>query len=216
MLAAALGLSIEVREATHETIARRRASCHLPNSTSWLMPSLPTQQSACASGSRPSMPKRGSCGRWRRFWNGAPQGHMLVVGHGAVGTLLLCHYRQIPISRAHDQPAGGGNYFTVLRSDRRVLQSWRPMEQTTIRIGPRRAVSPACALALDWSGHCCRASLGVEATRAQRSFIVTTNFRGEHGDVTRVTRPCSPRGGLRWRLRGCGHPGHRHHHPPAF
>ena len=46
----------------------------------------------------------------------APHGHVLVVGHGAVGTLLLCHYRKIPISRAHDQPAGGRRYFTVLRA----------------------------------------------------------------------------------------------------
>jgi broad specificity phosphatase PhoE len=63
------------------------------------------------------------------------RGDVLVVGHGAVGTLLLCHYRKIPISRAHDQPAGGGNYFTVLRSDQRVLQTWRPMEKPPSALG---------------------------------------------------------------------------------
>jgi len=53
---------------------------------------------------------------------------VLVVGHGAVGTLLLCHYGNIPISRAYDQPAGGGNYFTVRKRDRHLLHRWRPME----------------------------------------------------------------------------------------
>ena len=43
----------------------------------------------------------------------AADGDILFVGHGAVGTLLYCHYARLAISRKHDQPAGGGNYFTV-------------------------------------------------------------------------------------------------------
>ena len=33
-------------------------------------------------------------------------GDVLFVGHGAVGTLLLCHYSGFAIDRSHDQPAG--------------------------------------------------------------------------------------------------------------
>lgn len=56
-------------------------------------------------------------------------GDILFVGHGAVGTLLLCHYCGLAIDRAHDQPAGGGNYFAMLRDGRRVLHRWRRMEE---------------------------------------------------------------------------------------
>jgi broad specificity phosphatase PhoE len=55
-------------------------------------------------------------------------GDVLFVGHGAVGTLLFCHLAGVEIARARDQPAGGGNYFTFTREDRRVLHPWRPME----------------------------------------------------------------------------------------
>lgn len=55
-------------------------------------------------------------------------GDILVIGHGAVGTLLFCHYAKLPIDRVHDQPAGGGHYFSLAVEGRRVLHPWRPME----------------------------------------------------------------------------------------
>jgi broad specificity phosphatase PhoE len=55
-------------------------------------------------------------------------GDVLFVGHGAVGTLLFCHYSGFAIDRAHDQPAGGGHYFAFIKDGRRVLCPWRPME----------------------------------------------------------------------------------------
>jgi broad specificity phosphatase PhoE len=55
-------------------------------------------------------------------------GDVLFVGHGAVGTLLFCHYSGFAIDRAHDQPAGGGHYFTLVKDGRRVLHPWRRME----------------------------------------------------------------------------------------
>lgn len=58
----------------------------------------------------------------------APMGDILIVGHGAVGTLLYCHLAGMPIDRRHDQPAGGGAYFTADRGSRRPLHGWRPME----------------------------------------------------------------------------------------
>jgi len=35
---------------------------------------------------------------------------VLFAGHGAVGTLLMCHLMAAPISRAHDQTRGGSWY----------------------------------------------------------------------------------------------------------
>jgi broad specificity phosphatase PhoE len=55
-------------------------------------------------------------------------GDVLFVGHGAVGTLLFCHYAGFAIDRIHDQPAGGGHCFALARAGRRLLHSWRRME----------------------------------------------------------------------------------------
>ncbi len=56
-------------------------------------------------------------------------GDVLIVGHGGVGTLLYCHFAGLPISRDHDQPPGGGNFFTVQRESCKVRHPWRPMEE---------------------------------------------------------------------------------------
>lgn len=55
-------------------------------------------------------------------------GDVLFVGHGAVGTLLFCHYADQPINRAYDQPAGGGYYFGLIAEGRRIQHAWRQME----------------------------------------------------------------------------------------
>jgi broad specificity phosphatase PhoE len=55
-------------------------------------------------------------------------GDVLFVGHGAVGTLLFCHYSGFAIDRAHDQPTGGGHYFAFVKDKRRVQHPWRRME----------------------------------------------------------------------------------------
>ena len=56
-------------------------------------------------------------------------GDLLFVGHGAVGTLLYCHLAAIPIHRKHDQPAGGGNFFTVSLDNNEVIHEWKPIEE---------------------------------------------------------------------------------------
>src|SRR5258708_20395573 len=53
-------------------------------------------------------------------------GDVLFVGHGAVGTLLFCHYSNVAIDRAYDQPAGGGHYFPLVKDGRPVLHPWLP------------------------------------------------------------------------------------------
>jgi broad specificity phosphatase PhoE len=57
-----------------------------------------------------------------------PANDVLFVGHGAVGTLLFCHYAGFAIDRRHDQPGGGGHYFAFVKDGRRLLHSWRRME----------------------------------------------------------------------------------------
>lgn len=57
-----------------------------------------------------------------------PDMPIAFVGHGGVGTLLMCHLRQIPISRSKDQPGGGGNLFRFSLADRAISCDWTPME----------------------------------------------------------------------------------------
>lgn len=60
-----------------------------------------------------------------------PERPIAFVGHGAVGTLLKCHFAGMAISRSGDQPAGGGNVFAFRLSDRRLLCDWTPVETFT-------------------------------------------------------------------------------------
>jgi broad specificity phosphatase PhoE len=52
-------------------------------------------------------------------------GDMLIIGHGRIGTVLLCHLAGLPIARDHFQPTPGGNLFAFDRSSRKVLFRWR-------------------------------------------------------------------------------------------
>lgn len=57
-------------------------------------------------------------------------GDVLIVGHGGVGTLLYCALAGAPIHRRYDQgTGGGGNYFTFGRHDLKPQHRWRPMEE---------------------------------------------------------------------------------------
>jgi len=52
----------------------------------------------------------------------------LVVGHGGIGTLLLCHLLDIEVDRSHDQP-GQGHYWAFDCELQRVVHRWRPIDQ---------------------------------------------------------------------------------------
>lgn len=53
-------------------------------------------------------------------------GHIAIVSHGGVGTLLYCHLTGSAISRQMDQiGSGGGNYFAFDRANRSVLHGWK-------------------------------------------------------------------------------------------
>jgi broad specificity phosphatase PhoE len=127
-IAAALSADFEIREAMHEN----------DRSATGFLPPPEFENAADEFFARPDRSVRG----WERavdaqariirevesVLEGRQEGDILVVGHGAVGTLLFCHYSRLPISRVHDQPSGGGHYFTITKADRRVLHAWRPME----------------------------------------------------------------------------------------
>ena len=57
-----------------------------------------------------------------------PAAPTLFVGHGGVGTLLLCHLLGRPIARMRDQPPGGGNLFAFDGVPGRVFYPWRALE----------------------------------------------------------------------------------------
>jgi broad specificity phosphatase PhoE len=56
-------------------------------------------------------------------------GPIVVVSHGGVGTLLLCHLKSVPISRMEEQPgATGGNYFLFHMPTSTLVHGWKPIE----------------------------------------------------------------------------------------
>ncbi len=58
---------------------------------------------------------------------------VVFAGHGAVGTLLKCHFGKRAISRQEDQghvaDPGGGNLFVFRLSDRALITDWLAMER---------------------------------------------------------------------------------------
>lgn len=128
-IATALGVSLEVCSAMHEN--DRSATGYVPPDE--------FEQIANAFFATPNMSVRGwerAIDAQERIVHEAEQvlkrdlaGDVLFVGHGAVGTLLYCHYANAKIDRRHDQPAGGGHYFTMTKRKRKPLHAWKPMEE---------------------------------------------------------------------------------------
>jgi broad specificity phosphatase PhoE len=59
----------------------------------------------------------------------APPGEVAIVAHGGVGALLRCHLACVAITRAEDQPPGGGGHlFGFDRATGRLLGPWRRIE----------------------------------------------------------------------------------------
>jgi broad specificity phosphatase PhoE len=127
-IAAALGIDLEIRAAMHEN----------DRSATGFLPPGEFESVADEFFAHPHRSVRG----WERAIDAQARiareaesvlgrhhdGDILFVGHGAVGTLLFCHYSGAPISRTHDQRVGGGHYFTVMKAGRKVVHAWRPME----------------------------------------------------------------------------------------
>ena len=64
-----------------------------------------------------------------------PDGDLLMVGHGGVGTLLYCQLASLEISREHDQPAGGGNIFSYDLTRKAIRHSWMSIEDLSLAAG---------------------------------------------------------------------------------
>jgi broad specificity phosphatase PhoE len=59
-----------------------------------------------------------------------PDGDIAIISHGAVGALLRCHLKGVPISRTEDQPAGrGGNLYSFDIEPRRLLSLWHRIDE---------------------------------------------------------------------------------------
>lgn len=127
LIGAALGLAVEVRPGMHEN----------DRSATGFLPEPEFQAVADAFFAHPHESVRG----WERASDAqarmvgavdtalaeAPGLPVIFVGHGGVGTLLLCHLAGYPISRAYDQPpVGGGCWYA--RSRTGMPDRWRAME----------------------------------------------------------------------------------------
>ena len=66
-------------------------------------------------------------GAANRFLATAPEGDVAIVGHGAVGSFLWCHYAGNPISLDADQPFGG-HVWAVSRPALDPIFAWRRLE----------------------------------------------------------------------------------------
>jgi len=129
IIAAKLGIDVEVREAMHENDR---------SATGFLVPDE-FEVVANKFFGQPHVSIRG----WERALDAQRRivrevehvlarntpGDVLLVGHGGVGTLLYCHYSGLAIDRAHDQLAGGGCFFAFTSHARRVLHGWRRLEE---------------------------------------------------------------------------------------
>jgi broad specificity phosphatase PhoE len=56
-------------------------------------------------------------------------GPIVVVSHGGVGALLLCHLKRLPISRQEEQPGtSGGRYFLFQGPEGTLVHGWTPID----------------------------------------------------------------------------------------
>lgn len=74
-----------------------------------------------------------------------PNAPLLLVGHGAVGTLLYCRLAGVAIDRRFDQRQGG-SVIAIDQATRRPRHGWTPMEAMAARLDAGRKGAPdACA-----------------------------------------------------------------------
>ncbi|MCP4182776.1 MAG: histidine phosphatase family protein [Hyphomicrobiales bacterium] len=126
-IAYALSVPVEVHQAMHEN--NRTATGYLPSEEFELVASqfFANPYKSIRGWEKAIDAQRRIVSETEKVLRSHIGGNLLIVGHGAVGTLLFCHYSNFPISRQYDQK-GSGNYFSFLKDNRRVLHWWRPME----------------------------------------------------------------------------------------
>src|SRR5471030_1535197 len=124
IIAGKLNVGVEVREAMHEN-DRSATGFLAPDKFEALANQLFAQPFVSVQGWERAIDAQSRIVREiEHVLTQSRAGDVLVVGHGAVGTLLFCHYSGFAIDRAYDQPAGGGCCFALVKSERRVLHPW--------------------------------------------------------------------------------------------
>ncbi len=129
ILAAMLGLAAEIRDDLHEN----------DRSATGFLPPAEFEATADRFFAAPETSIRGwerAADAQRRIVDAVaailgerPEGGLtLLVGHGGVGTLLLCHAAGHPIDRRRDQTGGGGNLFQFDHPPFRLVSPWQTME----------------------------------------------------------------------------------------
>lgn len=129
ILARPLGLELQIVPALHEN----------DRSATGFLPPQEFEATADAFFANPEQSIRG----WERAINAQARivaavdtilekdggsGDIAIVAHGGVGALLLCHLLSVPIDRRYDQAPGGGNYFALDVTSRRLLHGWKRIE----------------------------------------------------------------------------------------
>jgi broad specificity phosphatase PhoE len=128
-IAAALGLDVEISDALHEN-DRSATGVLPPDEFETVADAFFAYSDRSVRGWERAVDAQARIvGEAEKVLSRHHRGDVLFVGHGAVGTLLLCHYSNCAIGRAHDQPGGGGHYFTIAMQGRQVLHPWRRMEE---------------------------------------------------------------------------------------
>jgi orotidine-5'-phosphate decarboxylase len=126
-LAEAAGLEVEVRPDLHEN--DRSATGYLPppefEATADLFFAHPDE--SVRGWERAADAQARIVGAVSAILAERPEATTVFVGHGGVGTLLLCHLLGRPIARMRDQPPGGGNLFAF--ENGRALHGWRALEE---------------------------------------------------------------------------------------
>ncbi len=127
-LARTLGLPVVQREAMHEN----------DRSATGFLPPAEFEAMADAFFGSPDMSVRGwetaraaqarIVAEVEAVLSGPLDGDVLLVGHGAVGTLLWCALSGQPISRSHDQLPGGGCWYGFPLQGRIPESGWQAME----------------------------------------------------------------------------------------
>jgi len=129
IIGAALGIVAEIREAMHEN--DRSATGFLqPSEFETVADQFFAQPHASVRGWERAIDAQARIvGEAEEVLARHQSGDVLFVGHGAVGTLLFCHYAGHRIDRRHDQGAGGGHVFTFEKDGRRIVHAWRRIEE---------------------------------------------------------------------------------------
>jgi broad specificity phosphatase PhoE len=127
-IADALGVRVEVRDAMHENDRSATGFLPLREFEAVAHEFFAHPDKSARGWERARDAQKRIVGQVETVLSRSLEGHVLFVGHGAVGTLLYCHYADVEIDRMHDQMPDGGNYFTIRKETREVLHGWRRME----------------------------------------------------------------------------------------